>query len=780
MFNLKNTTVSAAIASALSAFTMQAQAASFETDNFTVEWDTVVTAGMQFRIEDRNERISRGSSGGPGEIQLNNLPNIIDNAFIINSNDGNSNFDTGLTSMRLSMLTEADINFGDSGVFIRGKFWQDYMYGQGTDIDEEGWKSSNTNPVFGSNGGYTTSFGEHNHAARDYARQGYKLLDAFVYTNFMLPNDQEMTVRLGRQVVSWGEALLSGGGLATAINHVDAHIRNQPGLELKELFLPTNSLMIQTSLTDTISLEAYYQFEWNPAFIDPSGSLFSEFDSIGDGGEQFMFVTGWEDSILGVDLTSHLIDKNGDRFDPNNWCDPNLPANQAGSCGSGEALEEAIDMLTLAQYLPTNCRNEGKYNYSTNKYDPNAQATAGSNDNATCRTLVPHKVAEYEARDNGQFGIASTFFLESGAEMGLYFVNYHEKIPSFILPIDAIETFAPVIELLINFADGCNPNYCNPNNPLDPNNTYTPFNGINDLGDQLTGKQLNALLQFLSVLPEVNGTVGSIANDLVENPEKLGLPNFAEIIADTVFQQPGYEVLIGQLLKAVSWAGADFALRPSGFSTSTPVRNINYRIKYYEDVQMIGATYSTVLGTANVATELTYRMGTPMLGGDVARTPRETNLINWHINTLMVFEPVSLWGIQLWDFASFTAEALTWYAINRLEFDANDSTNKKRLAVQNSPTGLGISAFMGLEYYNVFSGWDVNVPLYMNWGARGAQFNAGYRDGQITFATGLAFKHLSGLELGTGVTFFFGDEDDIFQILTSDRDNAQIYMKYSF
>ena len=137
MFNLKKLTVSAAITSAISAFTMQTQAASFETDDFTVEWDTVVTAGMLFRIEDRNDRISRGSSGGPGDIPLVSLPAIIDNAFIINSNDGNSNFDTGIASMRLSMLTEADINFGDSGFFIRGKFWQDYAYGQSTDADEE-------------------------------------------------------------------------------------------------------------------------------------------------------------------------------------------------------------------------------------------------------------------------------------------------------------------------------------------------------------------------------------------------------------------------------------------------------------------------------------------------------------------------------------------------------------------------------------------------------------------------------------------------------------------
>ena len=235
-----------------------------------------------------------------------------------------------------------------------------------------------------------------------------------------------------------------------------------------------------------------------------------------------------------------------------------------------------------------------------------------------------------------------------------------------------------------------------------------------------------------------------------------------------------------QVLKALSGAGVDFLLGPDGFTQDSVVRSLNYRIKYFEDVNMFGFTYSTILGTANVATELSYRQDTPLLRGDVPRTPTPSNLWNWHINTLMVFEPVELWGIKLWDFASFTAEVLYWNAPGKLPYDENDLSNSKRLAVQNSPQGVGASAFMGLEYYNVFSGWDISVPLYVNWGVDGSQFNAGYRDGQVTFATGLAFKHLSGLEIGSGIGFNFGDTDDVFQMLTQDRDSLNIHAKYAF
>lgn len=110
--------------------------------------------------------------------------------------------------------------------------------------------------------------------------------------------------------------------------------------------------------------------------------------------------------------------------------------------------------------------------------------------------------------------------------------------------------------------------------------------------------------------------------------------------------------------------------------------------------------------------------------------------------------------------------------------EKNLETN--RLAVQNSPKGIGASVFWSLEYNNVFTGWDLMVPVYVNYGIYGAMFNSGYRDGQGTFATGLTFKHTTGIELGMGVSTFFGKKDDVFQILTQDRDNITAHFKYSF
>ncbi|CAA0107306.1 Uncharacterised protein [BD1-7 clade bacterium] len=729
MLKTKQLAITTAIA--LSAISSQTQAASFEFDNFSINWDTVVTAGVQVRIEPRNKRISQGSSGSTavgtdpdfGTIyDLDSLAPIIDNAFIINSNDGNNSFDQwDVTSLRLSLLTEADINFGDWGFFVRGKIWQDSVYGGSTNIDlntvdgRQAWNEYNANPKFGGNGGFNSLPGDFNPGAVQYAKQGYRLLDAFYYGTIPLPNDTEMSVRLGQQVISWGEALLSGGGLATAINHVDADIRNQPGFDLKELFLPSLAAFIQVPLTESISMEAYYQFEWNPVQLTPSGAYFSEFDSIGLGGNTFTFVSGNEDRIFGQ------------------WLDERNP--------------DPDGLAKLLQYLPTNCG-------------------ADDSQSSRCRLLSPYKLREERASDNGQFGLAFNFFLDNGDEAGLYIVNYHEKIPSFVLPIDAIQTFAPVIDLLVFVAD--------PEHYQQFQAPQGGFQGITDLSYRLSIDQVTALLGFLGVLVPEDGSIKDIVNNITSNPELLDgiVPDaFVQILQTCQTSGP----LCPAAVNAFAGVGANFFLDQYGFDSDTQIRSLNYRLKYFEDIRMFGATYSTVLGGANVATEITYRENTPLLTGDVPRTPRQWQLINWHVNTLMVLEPSFLW-----DFSTFTAEVLTWFVPGAKPFSSKDLNNPDRLAVQNTPFGVGFSFFWSWEYQNVFTGWDVIIPWYMNWGVEGAMFNSGYRDGQITFATGATFRHLSGFEASLGVLTLFGNTDDVFQILTQDRDSLNMSIKYSF
>lgn len=781
----------------LAALPLTSQAASFDFDKFSVEWDTVFTAGVQYRIQNPMKKISRGNNGLDGS--MDDLPGLLDNAFIINSNDGNNNFRKGFTAQRVSVLTEADFNFGDWGVFTRAKVWYDFRYGQAPKMNERSWAENNSNPVFGGANGNDTSYGQFGPAARNYSESGSKMLDLFWYGTVTF-FDHDFSLRVGRQVISWGEAMLSGGGINMATSHVDAHIRNQPGLEIKELFLPSNAIYLQTSLTDSIELEAFLQLEWQPAFIDPSGTYFSEFDSIGSGGNKFMFLSGTEDRVLGKELklfdmlADDYVEGQGGRArtfkdfsnefhggtDLEDWTPSQAEIDRVNTLSSGrlsfangnQLKTYAKDLDDLLTFLPTTC-----------------DQSSGRIAQQRCTGLVPHKVRVDRAKDTGQFGLALKFFLDNGDEAGLYYVNYHEKIPNWVLPIDAIEDMAPVIDLLVNVADrDCYMRGdCDIGMNTDGLNSEGGFGGIADLdGSKLSMKQINALLLFLSALPEDQGTIADITADLVADPWKVLGDNPSptmNFIADKIANDP----LLRAIVTSQAQNGADGFLGQFGMGKDTVVRSVNYRLQYAEDVHMLGATYSTILGSANVATEITYRQNTPLMLADIPRTPKRFQLINWHVNMLQVFEPVSLWGRNLWDFSTLVAEVLTWYVPGATAYDKGkgpDSMQKNletnRLAVQNSPKGVGASVFWSLEYNNVFTGWDLMVPVYANYGVYGAMFNSGYRDGQGTFATGLTFKHTTGLELGLGVTTFFGKTDDIFQILTQDRDNVTAHFKYGF
>jgi hypothetical protein len=65
-------------------------------------------------------------------------------------------------------------------------------------------------------------------------------------------------VRLGKQVVSWGESTFIGGGI-NSINPIDVSAFRRPGAEIKEGLIPVNMFYVSQSLTDNLSAEGFYQ-----------------------------------------------------------------------------------------------------------------------------------------------------------------------------------------------------------------------------------------------------------------------------------------------------------------------------------------------------------------------------------------------------------------------------------------------------------------------------------------------------------------------------------------
>jgi len=120
------------------------------------------------------------------------------------------------------------------------------------------------------------------HSAQQLAGNKLRLLDLFVFNTWHF-DDHPLNIRAGKQVVSWGESNIIGGGISQMQNPVDLAKLTTPGTEIKETLMPQESIYAQFGLTDNIGLEAYYVWQWRESIFIPTGTFFSPFDLLGAG-----------------------------------------------------------------------------------------------------------------------------------------------------------------------------------------------------------------------------------------------------------------------------------------------------------------------------------------------------------------------------------------------------------------------------------------------------------------------------------------------------------------
>jgi len=191
----------------------------------------------------------------------------------INFDDGDRNFRRGaLINHRVSLLGEFLVSHEDYGAVLRGDAFYDDVYHRRNDNDSPGTVNKS---------------GEHNKFTADARRYGggrARILDAYVYGDWDLTDTALVNLRLGRQVVAWGESLFFSG-VALMQGPVDATKANIPGVEVKNILLPVNQVSAQLDLGDALSLMGYYKLEFKPSELEPAGAYFSTFDGVGPGRE---------------------------------------------------------------------------------------------------------------------------------------------------------------------------------------------------------------------------------------------------------------------------------------------------------------------------------------------------------------------------------------------------------------------------------------------------------------------------------------------------------------
>src|SRR5690349_19789527 len=230
--------------------------------SFTGSWDTTFTYGQAWRVEPRDCRLIAIADGGCGRS-----PNI---------DDGDLNYGTDMFSRAFKALTEISLNYRGVGAFVRASG----LYDDAADNTQRTPLSDKSEDLVVS---YT------------------RLLDAFVYAKFDL-GKMGAELRLGRQVVSWGESTFIQNGI-NVINHFDVSALRVPGSELKEGFLPQEMVNFSLQFNDNLSAQAIYLTDWNATVPEPAGSYFSNNDFAVTGGSKVVLGFG-SFSDQGVDFRS--------------------------------------------------------------------------------------------------------------------------------------------------------------------------------------------------------------------------------------------------------------------------------------------------------------------------------------------------------------------------------------------------------------------------------------------------------------------------------------------
>ena len=239
-----------------------AMATPFELGGVRVSIDNRLSAGVAVRTQDPQANLLGIANGGT--------------AFSTNSDDANKEFDSAgdLVSAPVKLLTNLTLEAGAFTLFARGGFGADLVNLQG-----ENFRRSDYGP------GREASLAELDRKEADVRGEVGRyaeILDLHLSSSFDVFG-RPLAWRIGRQVLNWGESTFIQNGL-NAILAANANRAGVPGADLEEVFIPSNNLWASVDLTQSISIEGFYQLQWEKTVPFASGTFFSTNDFVGDGG----------------------------------------------------------------------------------------------------------------------------------------------------------------------------------------------------------------------------------------------------------------------------------------------------------------------------------------------------------------------------------------------------------------------------------------------------------------------------------------------------------------
>jgi hypothetical protein len=697
----------------------QVQALNFEvSDDVKVDVDTTLTYGRQWRVDDRDRDLiaysgkeartirddknrtgdsyllngqkkqggfidTGGSPGTVAGMPLGDPRSQKDFTGLVtrlNSDDGDRNFDQwDVVSSRYAAVSDLNISYKNVGMFVRAQVFYDEVPFEENNWSDEGLQEELWNGPVGRGTINNYADGEisnKKHFGDDYKETlGFdaRFLDAYVYGQFPV-GDTTLDLRIGRQVISWGESLMLPGGISFSQNRLDASAATVPGVELKEIFLPTGAVYGQINLTEALTMEAYWQYEFIESSLFPTGSFFN-----------------MNDAITSNALFSYMNAQYSEAFGP-------AYTNGVGYPGYADPdLEIANTSGILAGVGPV----------------------GGTNG-------VMTRTDDVTPDDNDQFGFAFRYLLGEGTEMGLYIVNYHDKLPTLW--------------------------------------------AANDLGE-----------------PHKDGTYDVTAQgDLTKNPV---MDHYTVRYMDNIRMYGlTLNTVIGDIQTGIEYTYRANAPVVPGCSREVVAENRCEDQSLY-DVWAAGKNSNEDVGLKQLQTQLYYvdsdgdgNADSLDTDGDGA-TDTDFNgetagiqymLLGWPVRAEMHTLNVGFTYIaepsMFWDNAILVGE-IGQFWIGGFE---NDQLMRSHLGSFTSYGSALTMQFMP-EYKNVMEGVDLTIPFFVNYGIAGNQAYFNYNEKSLWASIGLEATYLEHWRFATYYNDFSGPDN-----LWSDRDNVSVNVKYAF
>jgi hypothetical protein len=300
----RNTALAAVIGSVLASYAGSAAALDFEFENGgRLNWNTTLSVGASWRAEEPSRWLYTRADGSLiGKYTPNYVPGTL-----IGPNDGlagnhaagdaNLNYAKGdRFTTPFKILTDLEYKNGRFGALVRAKAWYDQALEEGkVRVGSQANNFNGVRPGLGPIPGFTICSpatppgaaclpmsppGENLWPRAKLSDEGFEdeqkftnvyLLDAYAYGSFAI-GDSDLQLRIGNQVINWGESVFIQG--VNQINPIDVPAARRAGAELKEILLPVWAAYLNWGF-NWGSVEAFYQLKWNNTSVDACGTYFS-------------------------------------------------------------------------------------------------------------------------------------------------------------------------------------------------------------------------------------------------------------------------------------------------------------------------------------------------------------------------------------------------------------------------------------------------------------------------------------------------------------------------